>query len=73
MQPLAWEPPYAVGVVLKNKNKQTNKILGKDSSWLGLHKVPTPGLLNWDQVRLRQVSGKAYGAMEKEEKRELMG
>ena len=23
--PLAWEPPYAVGVALKGKNKQTNK------------------------------------------------
>ena len=24
--PLAWEPPYATGAALKNKNKQTNKI-----------------------------------------------
>ena len=23
IQPLAWEPPYAVGVALKSKNKQT--------------------------------------------------
>ena len=25
MRPLAWEPPYAAGVALKIKNKQTNK------------------------------------------------
>ena len=28
IQPLAWEPPYAVGVALKSKNKQTKKGLG---------------------------------------------
>ena len=37
------------------------KMLGEDSDWSAL--VPTLGLLNWDQVRLRQVSGKAYVAM----------
>ena len=25
IQPLAWEPPYAVGAALKRQNKQTNK------------------------------------------------
>jgi len=25
VQPLAWEPPYTMGVALKSKNKQTNK------------------------------------------------
>ena len=25
IEPLAWEPPYAVGAALKSKNKQTNK------------------------------------------------
>ena len=28
IRPLAWEPPYAVGVALKGKNKQTNKEWG---------------------------------------------
>ena len=27
IRPLAWEPPYAVGVALKSKNKQKRKIL----------------------------------------------
>ena len=25
IQPLAWEPPYAVGMALKRPNKETNK------------------------------------------------
>ena len=25
IRPLAWEPPYAIGVALKRPNKQTNK------------------------------------------------
>ena len=44
---LAWEPPYAAGGALEDKNKQRNKQTKKPGAMaeiLGVH-VPTPGWL----------------------------
>ena len=38
IQPLAWGPPYAMGVALKRQNKQTNKI----------YIVGVPIMAQWD-------------------------
>ena len=44
MQPLAWEPPYAVGVALKSKN-QTNKHVPNFSTSSQVGKVTSITLL----------------------------